>query len=101
MSRKRFDRRCQFPARVAVQHQLFANHCEALLWVVLALGHLLFWLDHRQVGAGFLKTLFLFLKKGSTFASLPFLHDNYAHIGYGVVATISTLSASLSVPSDK
>jgi hypothetical protein len=101
MSRKRFDRWCQIAARAAVQHKLFANHCEALLWVVLALGHLLFWLDHRKVRACFLKTLFLFLEKGSAHAALPFLHGNYAHIGYGVVATISTLSTSQSVPTDK
>jgi hypothetical protein len=30
-----------------------------------ALGHLVFWIDHRQVGAGFLNILFFFLKKGS------------------------------------
>jgi len=52
MSRKRFERWYQIPARVAVQNQLFANHREGLAWVVLALGHLVFRLDHREVGAG-------------------------------------------------
>ena len=52
MSQKRFHGWCQIPAQVAVQHQLVANHCEGLAQAVLALGHLVFRLDHREVGAG-------------------------------------------------
>ena len=52
MSRKRFDRWCQISARVAIQHQLIANHREGLAQAVLTLGHLVFRLDHREVGGG-------------------------------------------------
>jgi hypothetical protein len=52
MSRKRFDRWYQIPARVTIQHHLFANHCEGLAQAVLALEHLVFRLDHRQFGGG-------------------------------------------------
>ena len=46
------NRWCQISARVAVQHQLVANHREGVTRVVFALGHLVLRLDHREVAGG-------------------------------------------------